>query len=157
MTFCFGLFFEKEKPSKKIELEVNSSSIFVLLKNIPLRRGYFLIKLYMLMLLLTADDVFDDEVNNGEGKDADYKTNEAVEDGVFGFFDFASIARRSHVINTADNHHYYADEAEYTNDGIDDTRNAVGKIFVPTSYCCDTGCSFIGVRSNLGVCSEFNK
>ena len=54
-------------------------------------------------MLLLFDKTCNDKVDDSEGKDTNNKTDDAVEDGVFGFFNFTSVTRRSHVADTTNN------------------------------------------------------
>ena len=60
-------------------------------------------------LFCTTNDILNDEVDDGESEYADDQADETVENGVFGFLDFASIARGGHVIDATDNHDDDAD------------------------------------------------
>ena len=74
----------------------------------------YLILLYNLFieksrLLCTADNILDNKVDDSESEYADDQADETVENGVFGFLDFASITRGGHVIDATDNHDDDAD------------------------------------------------
>ena len=58
----------------------------------------------MIRLIISTDNILDNEVDDGEGQYTDYETDETVEDGIFGFLNFASITGGGHIVNTADNH-----------------------------------------------------
>ena len=62
-------------------------------------------------------DIADDKVDNHEGKCADDKTNASVKDGFFGFFDFAGIARRSHILDASDDNVNNGYEPSYADNG----------------------------------------
>ena len=71
-------------------------------------------------LVVAANDVRNDEVDDGESEDTDNQTNHAVKDGVFGFFDFAGVASRGHVANATDENDDDGNDAENTDDGVKD-------------------------------------
>ena len=64
------------------------------------------------------DDVFNNEVDDGEGEDTDDKTNDCVNDSVFGLFELTSVAGRGHVLNATDNDEDYSDKAGNGDDTI---------------------------------------
>ena len=50
-------------------------------------------------MLLLFDKTCNDKVDDSEGKDTNNKTDDAVEDGVFGFFNFAWVALGGHILD----------------------------------------------------------
>ena len=64
-------------------------------------------------------DAFEDEVDDDESKRSDDEANDSPEDGLFGFFDFASVASGSHIVDAADYDENGGDDAEDTDDGVD--------------------------------------
>ncbi len=86
-------------------------------------------------LVVAANDVRNDEVDDGESEDTDNQTNHAVKDGVFGFFDFAGVARGSHILDATNNDDYDGDETKNANDAIDDTNDRLVESFAIFSFC----------------------
>lgn len=72
----------------------------------------------------------DDPVNDGKWKGADDEADEGVENSVFSFLDFASVAGGGDVIDATDDDINYANEASDCDDGINDTSDGVDEIAV---------------------------
>lgn len=79
-------------------------------------------------MLNVSQEAADDPVDDREGKHADNKTNDAIEDGILSLLDFASITRGGHVGDTANNNDDNGDNAEDKNDVVDDLLNIGSKI-----------------------------
>lgn len=58
-------------------------------------------------------DGFDCKVNDCEGESDYYKSNNRIQNSIFGFFDFAGIASRGHVADATDNNE---DDGDNTSD-----------------------------------------
>ncbi len=63
------------------------------------------------LILRLVENTFNDEVDNGEGESTDNEADDGVENSVFGFFDFGSVTRRSHILNATDDNESYRNEA----------------------------------------------
>ena len=77
------------------------------------------------------------EIDDSCGKGADNKTDNAVKDGVFGFFDFAGIAGRSHVTDATNDDDYNGYDAEYANNCIKNGGNIGFKSVATTTNFVD--------------------
>lgn len=100
-------------------------------------------------------NVADNEVDNHEGECANNKTNTGVKDSFFSFFGFAGVARRSHILDTADNNVDNGNESGYADDGAEDASDgglqAVGIAIAASSFFD----RFWYIRTaNVGVCGE---
>ena len=87
-------------------------------------------------------NVGNDEVDNSKGKDTNNETDNAIEDGVFGFFDFASITRRGHVGDATDDDNNNTDEAEDADNSVENGNDITLKVvvigFIDRLYFGDT-------------------
>ena len=64
------------------------------------------------------ENVSDDKVDDSKGKGANDKANDSIDDGFFGFVDFAGVAGGSHIIDAANYDKDYGYDTEDTNDDI---------------------------------------
>ena len=71
------------------------------------------------MRLRVFQDIKDDEINNNEGKDADYETDTGVENGVAGFFSFTGVTGGCHITDPTDNNPDDGDEAGNADDTVE--------------------------------------
>lgn len=74
----------------------------------------------------------EDKVDNCEGKESNYNTDNAVEDGVASFGNFARITLRGDEADAADNHGDDCDNSNETKDGVDDGANIPDDILFGT-------------------------
>ncbi len=81
-----------------------------------------------LLFLVLADNVGNDEVDDGKRQYADCEADETVKDGLFAFFDFAGIAVGSHVVDATNNHDHDADNTENGDDVFEDSDDTLGEI-----------------------------
>ena len=73
-----------------------------------------------------AGDGVNYEVNDGKGKDGDNKTDDGIEDSIFGVGDFFAVATRNDITETAVNKHNNGNDADDIKDGISDlSKNAI--------------------------------
>ena len=95
-----------------------------------------------------AENVRNDEVDDSESEYTDYEADNAVENSVFGFLDFGSVARRGHIGDATDNDDDYADKAKYADNSVENGNNIALQIvivcFVDWFYYGDTKfCNYI--------------
>ncbi len=69
-----------------------------------------------------AKNASNDELDDSKGKSCNDETDETVEDSLFGFLNFARVARGSHVVDAADDHN---DDTGETEDGDDGRENGL--------------------------------
>ena len=106
-------------------------------------------------------NVADNEVDNHEGECANNKTNTGIKDGFFSFFGFAGVARRSHILDAADNNVDNGNEPSYADNGAenasDGSRKSVGGIVITASsvcYGCYSGFTWIAFNSFVIGCKS---
>ena len=73
------------------------------------------------------------EVGDGEGECANDEADDGVENGFLGLFDFAWVAGRSHIMDATDYDKDYGDDADTTNDGVENVGDGVWKLFAVSS------------------------
>ena len=74
-----------------------------------------------------AGDGVNDEVDNGKGQDRDNKTNDSVEDSVFGVGNLFAVATGDNIAETAVDKHYDRYNADDVEDGVSNlSENAIG-------------------------------
>ena len=73
-------------------------------------------------------DADKNEIDDGEGKGADDETDAGIEDGVFGFFGFAGVARRGHILKTTDDDKDDCNNTSDTNYNVEDALDGVKEI-----------------------------
>ena len=71
-------------------------------------------------LASAASDVVDNKVDNGKGQYTDNKTNNAIKNSVFGFFNLAGVAGGGHVLDATNDDDDYGYDAEDANYSIND-------------------------------------
>ena len=86
-----------------------------------------------MVLCVGINDTIDDEVDDSKGENTNDETNNAIEDSIFGFFDFGGFTRGSHVIDATNDDNHNADESKNTyycienlNDTFFQTRSWIG-------------------------------
>ena len=77
---------------------------------------------------LLFKDADKNEIDDGEGKGADDETDAGIEDGVFGFFGFAGVARRGHILKTTDDDKDDCNNTSDTNYNVEDALDGVKEI-----------------------------
>ncbi len=85
-----------------------------LLVNLSLLYNFFLQKARLTLSWNNGNDPVDDS----KSERADSDTDRGVEDGVFGFFDFASVAGGGNVVDAANNDEYDGDKPDDADDGV---------------------------------------
>ncbi len=88
----------------------------------------FIVIVFVVFSTIVSDNVFNDEVDDGEGENADNETDDGVEDGIFGFFGFARIAGRSHVLNATDDDEDNGDQARDSDNAVQNVDNDIGEL-----------------------------
>ena len=71
----------------------------------------------------SRNNIYNDKVDHGEGQSDNSEADSGVDDGFFGFFEFAGVASGGHVINAADENENDRDNAADGNDGVQDAGN----------------------------------
>ena len=80
--------------------------------------------------LCSLNDVRHDEVDDGEGKYTNDKTDKTIKNSILSLGDFTGITGGSHVLNTTDNHNHNASKTKNGNHTVDDVGNITLKISV---------------------------
>lgn len=87
----------------------------------------------------------EDEVDDSEGKEGNHDTNNAVEDSIAGFGDFAGIALGGDEADATDNHGDNCDNPNKAEDDVDDGTDIPDDVFFRTVGSC-----FVGREIALG-------
>ena len=92
----------------------------------------------------TIWDDADNEVDDGGGKYTDDETNTSIKNGIFGFFEFASIAGGGHVEDTTNNNSNDGDNAENKDNTVDNPLDSIANIVAGSAWAAGGLFDFFG-------------
>ena len=82
---------------------------------------------------IRSKDIANDEVNDSKSEDYDDEANDTIENGIFGFLNFASVARGSHIADATDDNNYYGNNAKDAYNRINDADDGVFEVATGTN------------------------